>query len=131
MKNISPDYYGKINKLTAFIKEISYCLAIAHLQKVIPKHLYIMYSSFLPSSPSPSLPSFLLSLSLFLSFFLFMATLATYENSQARSQIGAAGPCHSNTGSQSMATPDPSHIYDLHCTLWQFWILNPASQARD
>ena len=29
------------------------------------------------------------------------------------------------------ATPDPKHIYYLHCSLQQFWILNPLSKARD
>ena len=29
------------------------------------------------------------------------------------------------------ATPDPSHICNLHCSLWQRWILNPLSEARD
>ena len=29
------------------------------------------------------------------------------------------------------ATPDPSHIYDLHYSSWQCWLLNPLSEARD
>ena len=29
------------------------------------------------------------------------------------------------------ATPDPSHICDLCCSLWQCGILNPPSEARD
>ena len=29
------------------------------------------------------------------------------------------------------ATPDPSHMCDLCCSLWQCWILNPMSKARD
>ena len=29
------------------------------------------------------------------------------------------------------ATPDPSHVYDLHHSSWQRWILNPLSEARD
>ena len=29
------------------------------------------------------------------------------------------------------ATPDPSHISDLYHSLWQRWILNPLSWARD
>ena len=29
-------------------------------------------------------------------------------------------------------TPDPSHLVcDLHHSLWQHWILNPLSEARD
>ena len=29
------------------------------------------------------------------------------------------------------AMPDPDCICDLHCSLWQGWILNPLSKARD
>ena len=29
------------------------------------------------------------------------------------------------------AMPDSSHICDLHSSLWQRWILNPLSEARD
>ena len=29
------------------------------------------------------------------------------------------------------ATQDPSHVFDLHHSSWQRWILNPLSQARD
>ena len=29
------------------------------------------------------------------------------------------------------AMPNPSLIYDLHHILWQHWILNPLSEARD
>ena len=29
------------------------------------------------------------------------------------------------------ATQDLSHICDLHHSLWQCWILNPLSEARD
>ena len=28
-------------------------------------------------------------------------------------------------------TQDPSHVCDLHHSLWQRWILNPLSEARD
>ena len=28
------------------------------------------------------------------------------------------------------ATPDPSHVCDLHPSSWQHWILNPLSEAR-
>ena len=27
--------------------------------------------------------------------------------------------------------PDPSLMRDLHCSLWQCWVLNPKSEARD
>ena len=35
------------------------------------------------------------------------------------------------TTPQPPATPDPSHICDLHHSLWQCQILNPRSKARD
>ena len=31
----------------------------------------------------------------------------------------------------AMATPDPSHICKLHHSLWQQWILNPLSEAKE
>ena len=31
----------------------------------------------------------------------------------------------------AIAVPDPSHIYDLHCSSWQRGILNPLIRARD
>ena len=31
----------------------------------------------------------------------------------------------------AMARADLSHIADLHHSLWQYWILNPLSKARD
>ena len=32
---------------------------------------------------------------------------------------------------QLLATMDPKHFWDLHCSLQQQWILNPLSEARD
>ena len=29
------------------------------------------------------------------------------------------------------ATQDLSRICDLHCSLWQYWILSPLSEVRD
>ena len=31
----------------------------------------------------------------------------------------------------AMAMRDPSCISDLYCSLWQHWILNPLSEAKD
>ena len=49
-----------------------------------------------------------------------MAELATYGSSQARIQIGAATSAY--TTPHWIPIPNPSHIYDLHCSLWQHWI---------
>ena len=32
---------------------------------------------------------------------------------------------------RATAMLDPSYIFELHCSLWQCWILNPLSEARD
>ena len=78
--------------------------------------LVFFFCSFFP------LPSFLPSF--LLSFFL-RAESAVYGSSQARGQIGAAAEA------TATATPDPSCICDLQCSLWQHRILNPLSEARD
>ena len=31
----------------------------------------------------------------------------------------------------AIATQDQSRIFDLQCSLWQRWILNPLIEARD
>ena len=78
---------------------------------------------------SPCLPRVLLLLFYFfiylVFFFLFRTTLVA-SGSQARGQIGAAAATATAT-----ATPDPSCIYNLHYGLWQHWVLNPLSEARD
>ena len=58
-------------------------------------------------------------------FFLFMASPAAYESSQARGGIRVA------TEAYTTAVPDPSYIYNLLCTFQQHWILKPVSEARD
>ena len=47
-----------------------------------------------------------------------------YESSQVKGQIRAA---HATAA----AAPDPSSAYDLRCSSWQRWILNPVSEAKD
>ena len=59
---------------------------------------------------------------------LFMATPTAFRSSWARSWICAAA---ANLDATATAMPDPSHIYNLHHSSWQHWILNPMSMARD
>ena len=64
------------------------------------------------------------------SFFGFFRTKpVAYGSSQARGSgwIRAAAACLHH----SHRTPDLSHIYDLHNSSQQQWILNPISKARD
>ena len=60
-------------------------------------------------------------------FFLFSATSVAYGSSQSRGWIGASGEAYAT----AMVTPDPSCICNLHLFLWQCWMLNPLSKARD
>ena len=56
---------------------------------------------------------------LFLLFFSFYGPPGGYGSFRGRGQMGV------------MATKDLSHIGDLHHSLWQCWILNPLTEARD
>ena len=59
--------------------------------------------------------------------FYFRATPVAYGGSQTRGPIGAtAAGLHTAT-----ATPDLSHVCDLHHSSQQSQILNPLSKARD
>ena len=44
-------------------------------------------------------------------------------------RLGVKSELQLQAHATAMATLDPSHIYDLHCSLWQCWILNPLSQG--
>ena len=62
----------------------------------------------------------------------FFLSVATPGSSQARGWTGAAAASlhrnHSNVDSPMWI---PSHVFDLCHSLWQHWILNPPSKARD
>ena len=62
----------------------------------------------------------------FFLFFLFTSAPTTYASSQTPSQIGAAaaGLRHSHSKARSKL-----HLWPT--SLWQHWILNPLSKARD
>ena len=54
-----------------------------------------------------------------------MATPVAYGRSQARCLIAAAAEAYATS------TPDLNSICSLYCSLWQPWMLNPLSEARD
>ena len=62
----------------------------------------------------------------FLSFF-FRATPTAYGKSQAGVKLELQLLAYVT----ATATPDPSHIYYLHHSSQQCWILNPLKEARD
>ena len=58
--------------------------------------------------------------------FLF-CTCSVWMFLGTRSRIGAAAEAYAT----ATAMPDPSYIYDLHCSLWLLQVLNPLGKARD
>ena len=60
-------------------------------------------------------------------FFLFRDVPAAYESFQPRGQNGAAAKAYTT----ATATWAPSHICNLHHSMWQHGILNPISEAKD
>ena len=74
----------------------------------------------------------------FLIFCLFKAAPKAHGSSQARGSIGATAAGHSNARSEpcltyatATATKDPTHIFNLHHSSQQCWMLNPVSKTRD
>ena len=60
-------------------------------------------------------------------FFFFMATPMACGSSQARGGIRATAEAHTTAA----ATLDPSHIFDLCCSLWQCRKLHQLNEVRD
>ena len=46
-------------------------------------------------------------------------------------RLGVESKLHLPAYTTATDTPDPSHVCKLHRSLWQRWILNPLSKARD
>ena len=74
-----------------------------------------------------SLFVFLFSFSSFLAFVLLGPHLRHMEVPRLGVQSELLPPAYA----RATATPDPSHVCDLHCNFRQCWILNPLSKARD
>ena len=61
-------------------------------------------------------------------FFCFLGPLLWHMEVP---RLGVESELQLQAYNTATATPDPSHILDLHCSLQQSWILNPPSKARD
>ena len=103
-------------------------IPLSFIEHTYRNNMQAFLPSFFPSflslslSPPPSL-SFLPFLPSF-----FRSTPGAYGRSQARVELELQLlPAYAT----ATATPDPSSICDLHHSLWQHWILNPLSEARD
>ena len=60
-------------------------------------------------------------------FVFYRAPPLAFGGSQARGLIGAIVAAYTT----ATATRHPSHVFDLHHSSWQHWILNPLNKARD
>ena len=69
--------------------------------------------------------------SLCFSFFLLFFSLRLQVQHTEIAGLGAESELHLPAYTTATATPDPSCIWDLCCSLCQHWILNPLSEARD
>ena len=87
-----------------------------------PPDLEIVLHILTEYSPALCVCVFFVFLSFFFFFFwLFRVSPMTHGNSQARGPIRTTAAPHTT----ATATPDPSHICNLHRSSWQHQILNP------
>ena len=114
---IQPNTPSKCNQyLSFFLSFLSFFLSFS-------LSLLSFFFFFLPSFLPPSLPFFLLPS--FLSFSLSFLLLFLGPRLGVKSELQLLAYA------TPTATPDPSHICDLHHSSEQHWILNPLSKAWD
>ena len=68
-------------------------------------------------------------ISIFFSFFFFFIGLH-FQHMEVPG-LGGQLELQLLANTTATATPDLSHICDLHQSLWQHWILKPPSESRD
>ena len=64
-------------------------------------------------------------------FFFFLVFLGLYMQHMEVPRLGVKSELQLPTYNRATATPDLSHVCDLHHGSWQGQILNPLSEARD
>ena len=68
---------------------------------------------------------------LFVCFVLFLSFLGPHLWRKEVPKLGVESDLFPLACTTATAMPDPSHIYSLHHSSQQHWILNPLSEARD
>ena len=68
---------------------------------------------------------------LVLCFYLFVVFLGPYPQCMEVPRVGVESEQQLPAYTTASATPDPSHICDLHHSSWQCQIPDPLSEARD
>ena len=64
-------------------------------------------------------------------FFFYFCFLGPYLQNMEVPRLGVRLELQVPAYTTATATWDPSHICHLHCSLWQHWILNTMTEARD
>ena len=64
-------------------------------------------------------------------FFFFFVFLGLHLQHMEFLRLGVKSELQLLAYTTDTATPDPSHVCDLHHGSWQHWILNPLSEAKD
>ena len=78
-----------------------------------------------------TLPSVITMTAFILLFFFSFFFLGLYTQHMEVPRLGVKSEPRLLAYATAMAIPDLSCICDLRCSLWQCWILNPLSKARD
>ena len=66
-----------------------------------------------------------------LSQFYFILFYCLFRAAFEVSRLGVELELQLSSHATATAIQDPSRVCDLHHSLWQHWILNPLSEARD
>ena len=64
-------------------------------------------------------------------FFFLLFFLGVYPRHMEVPRSGVELELQLPAYARATATPDPSHVCDLHHSSWQCWILNPLSETRN
>ena len=106
-----------------------FLLAIFHQKSLgLPMWLTTSSESSSLSGPLPHFFKISLSLSLFFFFFCF---LGPHLRHLGVLRLGVEWELQLLTYVTATATPDLSHVCNLHHSSWPRWILNPLCKARD
>ena len=64
-------------------------------------------------------------------FFFFFVFLGLHPLHMKAPRLGVELELQPPAYTTATATWEPSHVFNLHYSSWQLWILNPLSEARD
>ena len=126
IKPLLPPLLSLPNNVTSFGKTVMIVLYYYYyVNTVFCRVMLYPVTSFLTFFP----PRINLSLSLF--FFFFLPLLWPHLWHMEVPRLGIGAELHLQACATATTTLDLSRFCDLHSNLWQHWILNPLSEARD